>query len=352
MPAQLVKALMDDGPHRRIVLSRAYRNMGVGLVLGYPSATALDQTTTLAITYGRRSRGPERTCGAGSATRYARHAPDRGGGPVGHDRPRALARIEPGPPPAIDPLRHYVEGSERDVAAYVLTLDTINFGSGWFPTLRKRSGASGYFTVAWALADRFARTGRGPAQLRTMRADEIADMLGQHADHELMTLYAQALRELGRFLGERARCGRALGARLGTGARRAARERHAVVRRPRVLQARTDRPGDLALAGVGAFDDLDQLTIFADNLVPHVLRIDGVLVYDERSPRASTAGACCRPAARSARSAPARCTPARSALAASGVGARARQVAVEPRPGAGLQGAPAPPDADGSITDA
>jgi hypothetical protein len=31
----------------------------------------------------------------------------------------------------------------------------------------------------------------------------------------------------------------------------------------------------------GTFKDLDQLTIFADNLVPHVLRIDGVLMYEE-----------------------------------------------------------------------
>jgi hypothetical protein len=38
---------------------------------------------------------------------------------------------------------------------------------------------------------------------------------------------------------------------------------------------------DLALAGVARFDDLDELTIFADNLVPHVLRCDGVLVYDD-----------------------------------------------------------------------
>ena len=38
---------------------------------------------------------------------------------------------------------------------------------------------------------------------------------------------------------------------------------------------------DLALAGVAEFSDLDRLTIFADNLVPHVLRCDGVLVYDD-----------------------------------------------------------------------
>jgi hypothetical protein len=39
-------------------------------------------------------------------------------------------------------------------------------------------------------------------------------------------------------------------------------------------------PSDLALAGLAAFDDLDRLTIFADNLVPHVLRCEGVLRYE------------------------------------------------------------------------
>jgi hypothetical protein len=34
------------------------------------------------------------------------------------------------------------------------------------------------------------------------------------------------------------------------------------------------------LARAPLFGDLDRLTIFADNLVPHVLRVDGVLRYD------------------------------------------------------------------------
>ena len=37
-------------------------------------------------------------------------------------------------------------------------------------------------------------------------------------------------------------------------------------------------PNDLALAGVAEFDDLDRLTIFADNLVPHVLHVDPLFV--------------------------------------------------------------------------
>ena len=41
-----------------------------------------------------------------------------------------------------------VNGPAELRAAFHLTLDAINFGSGWFPTLRKREGHSGYWTVA------------------------------------------------------------------------------------------------------------------------------------------------------------------------------------------------------------
>src|SRR5436190_21248562 len=116
----------------------------------------------------------------------------------------ALGALEPGPAPALDAERHYLEGSEADVATYLLTLDTINFGSGWFPTLRKRPGYSGYFTVAHGLADRFRAHGPWTnAQLRTVHAEEIATALGQSPDHELMALFAQAQRQLCTFLGER-----------------------------------------------------------------------------------------------------------------------------------------------------
>src|SRR4051794_32412991 len=91
-----------------------------------------------------------------------------------------LGAIEPGPPPMLDPERHYLEGSREDVAAYLLTLDAINFGSGWFPTLRKRRGCSGYYTVAWALADRWRASGSWSAdELRRLGSEEIADVLGQ-----------------------------------------------------------------------------------------------------------------------------------------------------------------------------
>ena len=193
-----------------------------------------------------------------------------------------LAELDPGPPPAPDPVHHYLEGTPEDVADYMLTLDAINFGSGWFPTLRKRPGLSGYFTVASALADRWRAVGPwSAAALRALHAADVAAVLGQEADHELMGLYAEALRDLGRFLGDR----RALDvvAEAGGSAERLASmlARGMPFFDDRGFWKRAQiAPNDLVLAGVADFSDLDRLTIFADNLVPHVLRVDGVLRYD------------------------------------------------------------------------
>jgi hypothetical protein len=193
-----------------------------------------------------------------------------------------LADLEPGSPPELDAERHYLEGSPEDVADYMLVLDTINFGSGWFPTLRKRPGMSGYFTVAASLAERWRTFGPWSSdELRALKGVDVAAVLGQEAGHELMGLYAGALRDLGHFLDGR----RALDlvADAGGSAERLAStlassmpffDDRGFWKRAQIT------PNDLALAGVAEFSDLDRLTIFADNLVPHVLRVDGVLRYD------------------------------------------------------------------------
>jgi hypothetical protein len=207
----------------------------------------------------------------------------------------AAARVEPcpdGTAPALDPESHYLEGQPADVADYLLALDAINFGSGWFPTLRKRTAhgraLSGYFTVAWALADHVRAHGPPTAAwLREVTARELATILGQAPDGELMSLYAQALRELGRFLGTRRaldvvaecdgsaeRLAEALAGRCATRGMAMFDDR-GLYKRAQIVAS------DLALAGVAELTDLDRLTIFADNLVPHVLRGAGVLVYEE-----------------------------------------------------------------------
>jgi Potential Queuosine, Q, salvage protein family len=204
----------------------------------------------------------------------------------------ALGAISVAPPPALDPERHYLEGSPEDVGAYMLTLDAINFGSGWFPTLRKRPGCSGYFTVAWALADHWRSRGAwSAAELRALDASAVADVLGQDRGHELMALFAQALRSLGEFLGDRSALQvvrEADGSAAGFASMLASGmpffDDRGFWKRAQIA------PNDLALAGVAEFSDLDRLTIFADNLVPHVLRVDGVLRYDARLARRIDSG--------------------------------------------------------------
>src|SRR6478609_11710646 len=170
----------------------------------------------------------------------------------------ALGAVEPAQPPELDPDVHYLEGTPEDVARYLLALDAINFGSGWFPLLDKRPGLSGYFTVAWNMSDDWRANGPWTTQdLREMTTERVAAALRQRPALELMSLFVQALREFGGLLDG----GGALGfvERANGSAQRLA----------------------ASLANGARFDDLDDLTIFADNLVPHVLRCDGVLVYDD-----------------------------------------------------------------------
>jgi len=176
-------------------------------------------------------------------------------------------------PPAVDPGPPASGGPD-----HLLQLDAINFGSGWFPTLRKRPGMSGNRTIAAALDEHGPWTNE---DLRRLDAAAVAAVLGQEPGHPLMRLYAQALRDLGRFLGERSALDLVESAggsaeRLATELARGMRffDDRGFYKRAQIV------PSDLALAGVAEFDDLDRLTIFADNLVPHVLRRDGVLRYD------------------------------------------------------------------------
>ncbi|MGA2007021.1 MAG: queuosine salvage family protein [Solirubrobacteraceae bacterium] len=209
----------------------------------------------------------------------------------------ALEAVRASPAATLDPAVHHLDGSREEVARYLLTLDTINFGSGWFPTLLKRPGCSGYTTVASRLRERFRSEGPwSNAQLRALDTVTVAATLGQPADHELMALYAQALRALGRWLGahsvleaihEAAGSAQALATMLSRGM--PLFDDRGFYKRAQIV------PANLALAGVSTFSDLDTLTIFADNLVPHVLRCDGVLIYDPRLAAHIDAGRLLRP---------------------------------------------------------
>ncbi|MEJ7789747.1 MAG: queuosine salvage family protein [Thermoleophilaceae bacterium] len=203
-----------------------------------------------------------------------------GAGSVHMDLDR-IGSVLPGPEPRLDPERHFLEGSPEEVTSFFLCLDSINFGSGWFPSLRKRQGCSGYNTIAWSLADHWRSHGPWtPAELRALSGAEVAGVLSQDAGHELMALYAEALNHLGAFRVERSAV-EVVSAADGSAERLAEQlaagmpffDDRGFYKRAQIVSS------DLALAGAAEFTDLDRLTIFADNLVPHVLRVDGVLRY-------------------------------------------------------------------------
>ncbi len=195
-------------------------------------------------------------------------------------------------PPAPDASAHLVTGTREELAAFWLTLDTINFGSGWFPTLRKQRGRSGYLTIATGVRTRFAEFGPWSApELERIGPDEVAAALHQHPDHQLMVLFAASLRDLGSHLRreyggsfaavvDSAQCSAtALVAILAGWSCFADTSIYDGLAVPFLKRAQI-AASDLAIARVADFDDLDRLTMFADNLVPHVLRLDGVLRFE------------------------------------------------------------------------
>ena len=196
------------------------------------------------------------------------------------------------PAAASDSGAHLTTGTREQLAAFWITLNAINFGSGWFPTLHKRDGRSGYFTIATGVRERFERAGPwSAAELRTISAAELASALGQDPDHELMELFARSLRDLGtRVAAEFGGCFAAVAdAARGSAVQLAElvggwtcfadSSRYEELTVPFLKRAQL-LAADLARAGVEEFRDLDRLTMFADNLVPHVLRIDGVLRFE------------------------------------------------------------------------
>ncbi|HST41636.1 MAG TPA: queuosine salvage family protein [Conexibacter sp.] len=193
--------------------------------------------------------------------------------------------------PGLDEEAHVVDGPAELRAAFFLTLDAINFGSGWFPTIRKRDGRSGYFTVALGLRDRFRAHGAWSAsELGALDAATIAAVLGQDPEHELMALFARSLNDLGAHI-EEEHGGRFLGPVEAAGGSAVAlvellagwdcfadRSPYGGREIPLFKRAQV-AASDLAFAGVASFGDLDRLTLFADNLIPHVLRLDGILRF-------------------------------------------------------------------------
>ena len=189
-----------------------------------------------------------------------------------------------GPPPEREP---------EAAAAFAICMNAINFGSGWWPTIRKRPGLSGYGTMEAGITERFDSAGPWAAEeLVATTASEIAAVVGQDSKHPLMPQFAAALRNVGEHLlaehdgryrdvvagAESIPDLAAIFAGWDSFADVSSYEDREVPFFKRAQLA----TADLHRAGVADLPGIERLTAFADNLVPHVLRVDGVLQLDPK----------------------------------------------------------------------
>lgn len=200
--------------------------------------------------------------------------------------------------PEHHPQRHYLNQGDA-TATFFITLDAVNFGSGYFPHLAKRPGMSGYYTIATGLTEYYINNGPLTAsELATITPADCQILFQQDPANpvtmELMQHFARAWQELGQWLN------RDFGGHFTALLDRAQQSARHLIELLLHLPSFQDQASyrgatiyfykraqllaaDLHLAfkgqGWGQFRDLDTLTIFADNLVPHVLRLDGILEY-------------------------------------------------------------------------
>ncbi len=196
--------------------------------------------------------------------------------------------------PAHRPFRR-----DEDTVAYCVTVNAVNFGSGWFPHLRKRGGKSGYLTLASALREHFEQKGPfSPGALARITPEECATLFGQKMEapvDELMGLFARSWNDLGRLLQTTYQgsftalvreAGGSAEALVGILAQMPLYRdvaRYGAFEVPFYKRAQitaADLHASLGDRGLGRFHDLRSLTLFADNLVPHVLRMLGVLLFE------------------------------------------------------------------------
>jgi hypothetical protein len=188
--------------------------------------------------------------------------------------------------------RNLADGDQADPidVEFAVTFNAVNFGSGWHPYMSKMRGKSGNVTLSTRLRERFDTGGPFTAQeLARMTADDCARVFGQHLHppvDELMGLFAQSWNDLGRFLLDRFDGSFPLLVEAAGGSAVALVELLQEMPMYRDVSSYEDitvpflKRAQLTASDIGTFDDLDRLTLFADNLIPHVLRLEGVLVFD------------------------------------------------------------------------
>lgn len=215
--------------------------------------------------------------------------------------------------PYVDSLHHYHADIES-ILLYIFCLDSINFGSGYFPYLQKRmrdngETMAGYFTVASYLKDAFEHRVWHAEGLKNLSPEHVAKIFHQDVQgddmaslkrRELMRLFCHALQDLGHWLEQH--CPNSMMDILYASDYSANYLMRSLTEMPffqdvslyqhrsvalykRAQITISDLIGTLPHVAEVHFHDIDELTLFADNLVPHVLHVDGVLEYSSELTR-------------------------------------------------------------------
>lgn len=197
---------------------------------------------------------------------------------------------------------HHLITRPDETAAYILMLDSVNFGSGYKPFLTQEGwqpiDGSIYFGMSCRLKSWFEAKGMPAAKdiatIAELDVQAIFDLPDRRHSLHLTTLFTRALQATGRLVatnyhgdwmgivddagGSAARMTGLLAAMPEF------RDVHAYAGRDasiykRAQIAAADLHYGFKTLGQDLFSDIHRLTMFADNAVPHVLRVDNVLSY-------------------------------------------------------------------------
>jgi hypothetical protein len=172
---------------------------------------------------------------------------------------------------------------------FAFTFNAVNFGSGWHPHLAKIPGCSGSVTIMHRLRERFEMDGALTAhELSALTPVDCAKVFGQALMppvDDLMSLFARSLNDLGDPL----HYDGSFHALLESAGGSATSLVELLLQMPMYRDVATYdgvavpflKRAQLTASDIGGLSELDRLTVFADNLVPHVMRVEGVLQLDE-----------------------------------------------------------------------
>lgn len=200
---------------------------------------------------------------------------------------------------------HFI-GTPEETAAYVIILDSINFGSGYEPVLDNLKDGSIYKTISTSLKAYFETYGMLTAkELQTMTPQRCGDLFDLDEKSEFIGLCCDALHEIGDFIADRYHGDYMAFVKSADGlAENLIQELLSlkgfqdqavyqgkivhILKRAQIMAA------DLHFAfrhyNTELFQDIDSLTMFADNAVPGILHHDGILAYQDDLLARITAG--------------------------------------------------------------